>query len=211
MNLRLTLALAACGVVAASSGCTTPSAAFRGQSPEMYPATPAGWNPHHFGTPEHFYSATETFSGGMVYGEGSGNGRRQQRMIDRGILPPPGSPYANGYVPTPHIDPNAQPAHVVNGVKIHDVGLHGWQPQACPPGTPWTECRGQPYDLMPGGCPMSGAEYIRWMPTHYQTYAYNRPSDLVYPSQNSVGGAVTYTYYTLKGPDDFFHDKDGIY
>jgi hypothetical protein len=242
MNLRLRLALTACGLAAVASGCTTPGSMFRGQSPESAAVmSPTGFNPHHFGVGdaahEHFYDAaygTETFSGGMgpwspemggyggevFYTDGSGGGggwagrmspRREQRMIANGILPPPGSPYANGYIPTPRVDPDAHPDHVVNGVNIYDAGLYGRQVSACPPGTPVDACRNGEYDLMPGGCPHCGAEHIRWMPTHYQTYAYHRPRDLQYPSQNSVGGAVVYSYYTLKGPSDFFHDEDGQY
>ena len=39
---------------------------------------------------------------------------------------------------------------------------------------------------------------------HYQTYQVQRPNDLRYPMPNQPGGAVTYPYYTHKGPDDFF-------
>lgn len=41
-------------------------------------------------------------------------------------------------------------------------------------------------------------------PRHNYTYGYQRPRHLVYPQQNSVGGAVVYPYYTHKGPSDFF-------
>lgn len=41
-------------------------------------------------------------------------------------------------------------------------------------------------------------------PRHNYTYSYKRPSHLVYPQQNAVGGAVVYPYYTHKGPSDFF-------
>ncbi len=41
-------------------------------------------------------------------------------------------------------------------------------------------------------------------PRHNYTYGYNRPRHLVYPQQNSTGGAVVYPYYTHKGPSDFF-------
>ena len=237
MNLRLSLAVAACGLALASTGCTTPSAAFRGQSPEnMIPASPTGWNPHHYGGmgdqfhegvydsmygTESFYGSMGPWTpadGGVSYGGGRGPGwqgrlnpKREQRLMSRGILPPPGSPYANGYIPTPKVDTNSTPDHVVDGVKIYDAAAYGRHVSPCPPGTPWDQCRHGQYDLMPGGCPHCGSEYIRWMPTHYQTYAYHRPNDLNYPSQNSVGGAVVYSYYTLKGPSDFFHDEDGVY
>ena len=176
----------------------------------------------HYGT-ETFYGSMGPWSptdGGVYYGEGGGgyggprgnlNPKREQRMVSRGILPPPGSPYANGYIPPAKIDPNATPDREIDGVKVYDGYAYGRNVNACPPGTPWDQCRNGEYDLMPGGCPHCGSEYIRWMPTHYQTYAYHRPNDLVYPSQNSVGGAVVYSYYTLKGPSDFFRDVDGVY
>lgn len=236
MNLRYCLALTACGVAAAASGCTTPGTMFRGQSAELGPsATPTGFNPHHYGHPgeqahETMYDAahgTESFYGSMGpwtpveggYG-GSGYGgnwagkmspKREQRMVAHGILPPAHSPYAGGYVPTPQVSANATPDNVVNGVKMYNAGMYGRQVSACPPGTSIEDCRHGQYDLMPGGCPHCGAEYVRWAPTHYQTYAYHWPNDLQYPSQNSVGGAVAYTYYTLKGPGDFFRDEDGVY
>ena len=94
---------------------------------------------------------------------------------------------------------------------MYDAGHYGWTAPQCPPGMTVDQCRGHGYDIMPGGCPASGAEYIRWAPSHYSSYNYNRPNDLVYPSQNSVGGSVVYSYYTLKGPSDFFRDEDGVF
>lgn len=235
MNLRYCLTLTACGLAAAASGCAAPGTILRGQSTDFGATTmPAGFDPHVYGhlgeqAHEHLYDAahgTQTYYGSMGpwtpveggYGYGSGSQwagkmspKREQRMIAHGILPPPGSPYASGYVPTPQVPANATPDNVVNGVKMYNAGMYGRQVGPCPPGTPMDACRHGQYDLMPGGCPHCGAEYVRWAPTHYQTYAYHQPSDLVYPSQNSVGGAVSYTYYTLKGPSDFFRDEDGVY
>jgi len=39
---------------------------------------------------------------------------------------------------------------------------------------------------------------------HYHTYRYKQPQCLVYPAPNQPAGAVTYPYYTHKGPSDFF-------
>lgn len=43
-----------------------------------------------------------------------------------------------------------------------------------------------------------------WHPTHYHTFTYNPPQNLVYPQQNQPAAVVQYPYYTHKGPDDFF-------
>ena len=43
---------------------------------------------------------------------------------------------------------------------------------------------------------------------NYHTYSYKTPKDLCYPQQNQPGGAVTYPYYTHKGPSDFFWKGD---
>jgi len=39
---------------------------------------------------------------------------------------------------------------------------------------------------------------------HYHTYKYKAPNCLTYPAPNQPAGAVTYPYYTHKGPSDFF-------
>lgn len=41
-------------------------------------------------------------------------------------------------------------------------------------------------------------------PTHYQTYRYDWPQNLVYPDNQVPAGMVQYPYYTLRGPSDFF-------
>ncbi len=43
---------------------------------------------------------------------------------------------------------------------------------------------------------------------HYHTYSYKQPCKPVYPQPNQPGGAVTYPYYTHKGPSDFFWKGD---
>lgn len=252
MSLRLSLTSMACGLLALCCGCSTPGAAFRGQSYDGgAAASPTGYNPHHFGGLDAYHeqvydqfhgSATAygaigpwspaAVDGGMpVYvdegswapaGPGDAAGgwrgllpseRREQRMINRGILPPPGSPYASGYQATYVPNGADQPVREVNGVKVYD-GNHGNGrhvgpcPNGCPPPPGWVNGA---YDFWPGGCPYCGADFVRHAPTHYHTYSYKRPNDLVYPSPNSVGGAVVYSYYTLRGPSDFFRDDDRGY
>lgn len=43
-----------------------------------------------------------------------------------------------------------------------------------------------------------------WRPTHYQTFEYKYPKNLVYPPPNHMPAIVQYPYYTVKGPTDFF-------
>ena len=42
------------------------------------------------------------------------------------------------------------------------------------------------------------------MPQHVQTYQYDWPQNMVYPTQSVPAGMVQYPYYTLRGPTDFF-------
>ena len=57
-----------------------------------------------------------------------------------------------------------------------------------------------------------------WVPRHVHNYSYDAPEGLLYPpganNPNAPGRmgpmpAVQYPYYTTKGPDDYFHDRDG--
>ncbi|QDT36572.1 hypothetical protein [Stratiformator vulcanicus] len=64
-----------------------------------------------------------------------------------------------------------------------------------------------------------------WMPDHKYSVSYKNPGNLVYPpgtypagtaagggmGPGTPGAMVQYPYFTPKGPDDFFLDKDGIY
>lgn len=197
MSLRLNGILMVGGLLAVCSGCTTPSASFRGQSQETWSTMPAGWS-QSYGDP---------------YADVNGRGiRREQRQISRGLIPPPGSPYANGYTPTPTVSAGTAPAHQVDGVNVYNSWGNGRVVGPCPNGCPPdAACRNGAYDFANGGCPYCGADYIRWMPTHHHTYSYQRPQNLTYPSPNSVGGAVVYSYYTLKGPSDFFRDEPRTY
>ena len=237
MKLHLSWAATACGLLALCSGCQAPRTTFRGQSLDAA-TTPAGFSPHHFGNPGHLqeqmydhHHSTSAVHGGMAwtpsypggsfdagpyYGgmrEGHNSPRREQRMMQRGLVPPAGSPYASGYQPTYLPPEDAKPAHTVNGVAIHDgyVGSGrqvGPCPNGCPPPPGW---KTGDYNWYRGGCPHCGADFVRHAPTHYHTFSYHRPNDLVYPSPNAVGGATVYSYYTLKGPSDFFRDDERAY
>lgn len=55
-------------------------------------------------------------------------------------------------------------------------------------------------DCGPDGC---GHEFCA-PPTHYK-FQYVVPQGLNYPPQNAMPGMVQYPYYTVKGPDCFFH------
>jgi hypothetical protein len=186
MSAKLSWGALATALVLSINGCAAPSAITRGQSYD-----------------------------GMIYGdeyssaEGNEYGlrpRQYDRFQAQGIIPPPGSPYAGGYTPTYTPSDETQPGRVVNGVPIYD-GMGGARDLGPFPNDMAYRRRHDngEYDFMPGGCPQCGADYIRHMPTHHSTFAYHRPADLSYPGPNSVGGAVVYSYYTLKGPADFFY------
>ena len=51
-----------------------------------------------------------------------------------------------------------------------------------------------------------GTPYYGWAPTHYYSFNYKVPDNLVYPNpMPTPAGLVMYPYYTHKGPDCFFH------
>lgn len=51
-----------------------------------------------------------------------------------------------------------------------------------------------------------GTPYWGWAPTHHFSFNYKVPENLVYPSPSPTPAGMTmYPYYTLKGPDCFFH------
>ena len=58
----------------------------------------------------------------------------------------------------------------------------------------------QALDCGPDGC---GHEFCA-PPQHYK-FQYVVPQGLNYPPQNAMPGVVQYPYYTVKGPDCFFH------
>ena len=96
-----------------------------------------------------------------------------------------------------------------NGVgdRIHQAACrqNGCPPggASCPPGHGGSCPHGYH-----GGCPSCGlGRAPDWYPKHHFSYSYSVPSNLTYPQQNAVGGAIVYPYYTHKGPSDFFRQK----
>lgn len=90
--------------------------------------------------------------------------------------------------------------------SVQNTGPEGYCPSGnCPP-------QGQgycPQGGYGGYCPPgAGGQFcgnnLNWYPRHHQSYSYSAPNDLKYPAPNAPTGMVTYPYYTLKGPSDFF-------
>lgn len=194
MNLRLSWALSVCGLAAVISGCTTPSAISRAQSPET--AAPV----YNTGETVVYYGDSYGFpSAGDVRAQ-----RQDARFVSQGILAPMGSPYRDmstryrtlpnqpgcptGQCPTGQCPTGQCPS----GQCGHRSCPHGYQVN----GT----------DFWPGGCPLCQADYIAWQPHHRHSFSYHVPRNMTWPQQNAVGGAVVYPYYTHKGPSDFFRD-----
>jgi hypothetical protein len=87
----------------------------------------------------------------------------------------------------------------------HTSYYHDAQMAGCPP--QGGQCRtGTCPHGVHGGCRSCGSAND-WYPQHHFSYSYSVPNDLKYPSQNAVGGAIAYPYYTFKGPSDFFRQK----
>lgn len=57
-----------------------------------------------------------------------------------------------------------------------------------------------------GGCQHCGCQGAcgHGCPQHYQTYRFDWPQNMVYPTSGVPAGMVVYPYYSLKGPSDFF-------
>jgi len=60
-------------------------------------------------------------------------------------------------------------------------------------------------------CPQDGCRHCgrgcgrhHGHPHHYQSYGYDWPKNMVYPTTGVPAGLVQYPYYTLRGPTDFF-------
>ena len=107
---------------------------------------------------------------------------------------------------------------------VHGGVTHGGMPPGttvcpqcngnCPPGVSCPGCLGSGL-FCPGGYFNRGGV---WSPRHVHNYSYNAPRNLSYPqgaANPATPGAqgpmpmVQYPYYTTKGPDDFFTDRDG--
>jgi hypothetical protein len=62
------------------------------------------------------------------------------------------------------------------------------------------------------GCPQGGCQHCGCQnqcgpggcPQHYQTYRFDWPQNMVYPTNELPAAMVQYPYYTLRGPTDFF-------
>ena len=125
--------------------------------------------------------------------------------------------------------PAPGPVRPVSGEYAGGGAIHG-APAAGPlgghvGGEVCPQCNGH---CPPGGCPgcmgtglfCPGGYFNRggvWTPRHVHNYSYDAPRNLAYPAgaNPNVPGqmgpmpVVQYPYYTTKGPDDFFHDRDG--
>lgn len=81
----------------------------------------------------------------------------------------------------------------------------------CPPG--YGPPGYGPYGYCPHGVPCQDCPQCwaakDWRPTHHNYFSYSEPTGLVYPPANQPPAVVQYPYYTVKGPDDFFLDRDG--
>ena len=81
-----------------------------------------------------------------------------------------------------------------HGKKVYTTG-HGHGADGCP------HCQnGQ--SCPPSGCPHCKGH--RDKPSHYTTYGYKWPDNMVYPQYGAPAAAVQYPYYTFRGPTDFF-------
>lgn len=56
-----------------------------------------------------------------------------------------------------------------------------------------------------GYCGPDGCGHEFCAPPQCYKFQYVIPQGLNYPPQNAMPGVVQYPYYTVKGPDDFFH------
>ena len=59
-----------------------------------------------------------------------------------------------------------------------------------------------------GRCHACGGCFKNGFPYNYQTYKVDYPQNMVYPQQGVPSGVIQYPYYTLRGPTDFFMDKN---
>lgn len=85
--------------------------------------------------------------------------------------------------------------------RTYVAGSHGGASTGCPAceygrGCPQGGC--QHCGCNAGACGPGGC------PQHYQTYQFNWPQNMVYPTSDVPAGMVQYPYYTLRGPTDFF-------
>ena len=84
-----------------------------------------------------------------------------------------------------------------NGGPIQRVGYTNYDQYCSDMGM---DPSAQGYDCGPDGC---GHEFCA--PQQCYKFQYVVPQGLNYPPQNAMPGVVQYPYYTVKGPDCFFH------
>ncbi len=85
------------------------------------------------------------------------------------------------------------------------AGYGGFDTQPCPAG-PYAGFHNAPPSHQEQGWDYGGRQHRGVY--NYHTYTYQEPRGLSYPAPNQPGGAVTYPYYTHKGPSDFFYQGD---
>ena len=185
----------AAGLLAAcSTGCSTlPSSVIRGQSPDhaqqLGYEQEAGWKP----TGSEIELTAHRRADFPMHGEVKGAvvNNLNQYDVERGGYRVPvgqGSPAPGGNV------------GYVGGPNPY-ARWGNFDQQPCP----------VPYNAGFGQCPPHHQEqcwdhggFRHAGQYHYHTYRYKQPQGLVYPAPNQPAGAVTYPYYTHKGPSDFF-------
>ncbi len=147
-----------------------------------------------------------------------------------GVRPMPSAPLPGGVRPVsascpdgscrqPHSQLHGQP----HGAYADCPQCYGQcPPGGCPvclgvpglPGLPACGLFGRSGAFAPGGAFNRGGTFV---PQHRHEYSYQEPQGLLYPpgsdprTPGKMGpmSGVQYPYYTTKGPDDFFHDRDG--
>jgi len=67
-----------------------------------------------------------------------------------------------------------------------------------------SSCESDPTGSLQAGGAENCEQRPHGCPSHYQTYSYNWPQNMVYPNSQTPAGVVQYPYYTFRGPTDFF-------
>lgn len=122
--------------------------------------------------------------------------RGQSPLADEGVRPAAGAMTPGGIVPT----------------TFHGGAYGNCPTGTCKPGLGMPLGQGLagfgPYGCKPG---LGGGDLFA--KKHMNVYSYTQPAPLAYPEgtngQGSPMPVVRYPYYPVKGPDDFFYDKDG--
>ncbi|NNJ27149.1 hypothetical protein LzC2_32490 [Planctomycetes bacterium LzC2] len=153
-------------------------------------------------------------------------------------MPAPAPAPASGIRPVSgHVESHP---HVHGAPAVHSgPAVQGGVPQHAGPHGGYADCPQCYGNCPPGGCPTclgthglaplppcglfaQGGPFHRggtFVPQHRHEYSYNAPEGYLYPpgANPNVPGKMgpmpvtQYPYYTTKGPDDYFHDRDGEY